>query len=257
MIQACTRVISRAYLGVNDPNRIKQITTYLYGDARTHEVGAVVNALQSLHEPDPNVGEEEKRRRRYNLIEIIRINSTHLLNTDLSGADLESPSPTNLNGAAPSPATAPAVASATPAPSPATAPAVASATPAPSPVNLVQANFEGAYLEKTHFSGTDLRGANLRGAHLSEADLSGANLSGADLRGAKLQPDPHLLRGPADLRGADLRGTDFRATDLRGAKLLGAKVEGANLDGAQVSSIDEFRRSVTGHYQGTLREVAQ
>jgi hypothetical protein len=175
MMKALTKVISRAYLGVSDPIKVKQITTYLFGDARTREVGAIVNAQNQQRDPNANLDETKRRRRKY-LIQIIEINSMHLLNTDLSGADLDSAHlvQANFEGAY------------------------------LEETHFSVADLTGAHLRGAHLSGADLSNANLSGADLSGADLSGADLRGADLRGTDLRQAKLL---GARLDNANLEGT--------------------------------------------------
>ncbi|GAB4581884.1 MAG: hypothetical protein Fur0022_46360 [Anaerolineales bacterium] len=78
--------------------------------------------------------------------------------------------------------------------------------------SLLEANFNGAYLE-----GASLRGAILRRANLSWADLSGADLSGADLTGANL--DYASLQG-VDLTKAKLTGASVTPDQLQQARSI-------------------------------------
>lgn len=75
--------------------------------------------------------------------------------------------------------------------------------------SLLDANFNGAYLE-----GVSFRGAILRRANLSWADLSGADLSGADLTGANLSY-------------ASLQGVDLTKARLTGAIISSEQLEAA------------------------------
>ncbi len=71
---------------------------------------------------------------------------------------------------------------------------------------LVDANLEGADLDRADLAQASLLRANLRFAYLSYANLVGAFLSEANLTGA-------------DLRYADLRGANLFRSDLEGADL--------------------------------------
>lgn len=89
-------------------------------------------------------------------------------------------------------------------------------------INLPDAIFNQANLQKT-----DLHGANLFNVNFGRASLAGSSLRDANLSKAYLSY--------ADLEGADLRGADLSHAYLNNANLRGTNLCGANLTGATIS----------------------
>ncbi|MFN7950864.1 MAG: pentapeptide repeat-containing protein [bacterium] len=108
-----------------------------------------------------------------------------------------------------------------------------------SEARLDRADFSRAHLESADFTGAKLAGANfqesfLDDAHFMNATLTGANFLAADLRranftGATLRT-VHLEE--ASLEEAVLVGVRLDGAVLTGANLAGAHLEGADLAGA-------------------------
>lgn len=101
-------------------------------------------------------------------------------------------------------------------------------------VDLRNADFSGARLERADFSRSHLDGADFTGARLNEANfqeafLDDARLAKADLGGANLFA-ADLAR--ADFTGAALSGVNLQEASLEGARLAGARLDGADFRGA-------------------------
>ena len=90
-------------------------------------------------------------------------------------------------------------------------------------INLPDAIFHQANLQKT-----DLHAANLFNVNFGRANLAGSSLRDANLSKAYLSY--------ADLEGADLRGADLSHAYLNNANLRGTNLCGATLTGATISA---------------------
>ncbi|NEQ32318.1 MAG: pentapeptide repeat-containing protein [Leptolyngbya sp. SIO4C5] len=80
---------------------------------------------------------------------------------------------------------------------------------------LIQAQFNGAQLQRSTFVRADLEGAILKNTSLFQVDFSNASLV------------------EADLSNADLSRANFRGANLSGAKLDHADIQGADFTGAR------------------------
>jgi uncharacterized protein YjbI with pentapeptide repeats len=101
-------------------------------------------------------------------------------------------------------------------------------------VNLKDAHFDEANLQRTDFHTTYLMGAIFRKAILKKANLQHADLQNADFR-------------VADLRGADLTFAKLTDANLNSADLRGATLRGTNFERCRIADIKYDR---TGIYMG-------
>ena len=97
---------------------------------------------------------------------------------------------------------------------------------------LVDADLQGANLERASLNRANLEGANLQGVNFEGANLEGANLIGANLE-------------RANLIGANLERVNFEGANLSRADLTFSKMSNANLTNAMIigtnPSPSEFR----------------
>lgn len=97
--------------------------------------------------------------------------------------------------------------------------------------DLIQADFSGANLFRSHAANTFFTGANLEGVNFNEAVLFHSTFRHADLRSANMEAS---LCDSADFRSADLRNANFNYADLEDADLAGTNLEGATFRGANL-----------------------
>jgi len=117
-------------------------------------------------------------------------------------------------------------------------------------IDLREADFSAAHLERMRLPGAHLKRTNLQGAHLGGASLRKANLVGANLKWADLvyesPPEPDGIRAlhyanlsEADLRGADLRGAEGISNEQLDRQA--GSLEGATMPNGQ--DYEDWRKS--------------
>lgn len=146
VMDACARVIGRAYQGVKDGERRKRITEFLYGDVKSREIGTLLKDWPLLF--SSNIEQNSSRRvyleqaiagtghLKEGNLRGVDFHDIHLEKADLSGADLVN---ADLSHA-----------------------------------DLAKADLSRANLTKANFRQADLRGTNLSGAIVDDANVEGA-----------------------------------------------------------------------------------
>jgi uncharacterized protein YjbI with pentapeptide repeats len=95
-------------------------------------------------------------------------------------------------------------------------------------IDLHEADFTRAEVEKANLSGTDLSGADFFRASLRKTDLENTDLAGTYFTEADM--------ACTNLRRANLTEAKLARTDLTGTNLSEANLSGANLDGAALDN---------------------
>lgn len=108
-------------------------------------------------------------------------------------------------------------------------------------IDLVGADFEGAFLSGADFFEADLTGAKFDGAFLAHADFFGAKLDGSTFRNADLSlniesPSEREVRRCVFTNGARFSG-DLSKVDFDGADLSGTNLTEASITEAQLQAV--------------------
>lgn len=111
------------------------------------------------------------------------------------------------------------------------------------PINLLEANLDGANLEKVTMTLSNLSMASAIRANFKEANLNSSKFGVAQLLEANFS---EAKLGGVDFKAADLTGADLTGANLTGANLTGAKLTGANLTGADLTRADLTGANLSG-----------
>ncbi|MBT2234680.1 pentapeptide repeat-containing protein [Nonomuraea sp. NEAU-A123] len=113
------------------------------------------------------------------------------------------------------------------------------------PASFVQADLQGADLERAMCAGVDFSGADMRSINAKNSGMYSSNLSGADLRKANMSG---ASLGDADMRDSMLSYADFHGAKMQGADFRGAQIDNIDLRGADLRkakglpSIDQIKK---------------
>ncbi|MFN3200931.1 MAG: pentapeptide repeat-containing protein [Bradymonadia bacterium] len=119
-------------------------------------------------------------------------------------------------------------------------------------VSAVGANLSAVDFHRAQITFTSLEGANLTGADLRGLDLSNITMVGAEMMG--VQASGALLNG-AELNGAELSEGDFDSAMLSGADLSDTVMSGARFDRARLMGVD-MSRAVVGDASFTWADLS-